>query len=276
MFFTTYGVSCAGGCARRSHRAGSGAGHRPGDHRDRGVERRQGLAGRCAALAVRRGHRHHRDAAAGKGSGGGTSFGFRQEIKNVRSGQIAAGTKININELVNTQYGTMKAASLAPVSRLGGVSAATGGLALTDVTVSGTVPALSAGRAASAPALPPTRSPSTGWTWRTPRSGRSARQAHRGVGAHRRRRARERRAGQLELRDSAQAERGLEAGHRRHELHDHRHRERAAERQSAGRLHPAGQGAEHRSGLGQRQAVRPGEQHLRVAASATDIPRCSG
>jgi putative ABC transport system permease protein len=81
-----------------------------------------------------------------KGSGGGTSFGFRQEIKNVRSGQIAAGTKININQLVNTQYGTMKAASLAPVSRLGGVSAATGGLTLTDVTVSGTVPALSAGR----------------------------------------------------------------------------------------------------------------------------------
>ena len=28
-----------------------------------------------------------------KGSGGGTSFGFRQEIKNVRSGQIAAGTR---------------------------------------------------------------------------------------------------------------------------------------------------------------------------------------
>ena len=82
-----------------------------------------------------------------KGSGGGgTSFGFRQEIKNVRSGQIAAGTKININQLVNTQYGTMKAASLAQVSRLGGVSAATGGLALTDVTVTGSVPALSAGR----------------------------------------------------------------------------------------------------------------------------------
>lgn len=80
-----------------------------------------------------------------KGSGGGTSFGFRQEIKNVRSGQIAAGTKININQLVNTQYGTMSAASLAQVTRLGGVSAATGGLALTDVTVSGTVPALNAG-----------------------------------------------------------------------------------------------------------------------------------
>src|SRR5438034_1571893 len=55
-----------------------------------------------------------------KGSGGGTSFGFRQEIKNVRSGQIAAGTKININQLVNTQYGTMSAASLARVTRLSG------------------------------------------------------------------------------------------------------------------------------------------------------------
>jgi putative ABC transport system permease protein len=73
-----------------------------------------------------------------KGSGGGTSFGFRQEIKNVRSGQIAAGTKININQLVNTQYGTISAASLPQVTRLSGVSAATGGLALTDVTVSGT------------------------------------------------------------------------------------------------------------------------------------------
>lgn len=74
-----------------------------------------------------------------KGSGGGTSLGFRQEINNVRSGQIAAGTKININQLVNTQYGTMSAASLSRVTRLSGVSAATGGLALTDVTVTGTV-----------------------------------------------------------------------------------------------------------------------------------------
>src|SRR5256885_5137951 len=53
-----------------------------------------------------------------KGSGGGTSFGFRQEIKNVRSGQIAAGTKININQLVNRQYGTMKAASPATAPKL--------------------------------------------------------------------------------------------------------------------------------------------------------------
>src|SRR5690242_403806 len=80
-----------------------------------------------------------------KGSGGGTSFGFRQEIKNVRAGQIAAGTKISINQLVSSQYGTMSAGSLAQAARLDGVSSVAGGLALTDVTVSGTVPPLSAG-----------------------------------------------------------------------------------------------------------------------------------
>jgi putative ABC transport system permease protein len=80
-----------------------------------------------------------------KGSGGGTSFGFRQDIKNVRSGQIAAGTKININQLVNSQYGTMSSGSLARAAALDGVSAVAGGLSLTDVTVTGTVPSLSAG-----------------------------------------------------------------------------------------------------------------------------------
>jgi putative ABC transport system permease protein len=80
-----------------------------------------------------------------KGSGGGTAFGFRQEIKNVRSGQIAAGTQININQLVSSQYGTMSAGAAAPAARLDGVSSVAGGLALTDVTVSGTVPPLSAG-----------------------------------------------------------------------------------------------------------------------------------
>src|SRR6201985_3987110 len=55
-----------------------------------------------------------------RGSGGGTSFGFRQEIKNVRSGQIAAGHQININQLVNTQDGTMKAASAGAGGRVDG------------------------------------------------------------------------------------------------------------------------------------------------------------
>jgi putative ABC transport system permease protein len=80
-----------------------------------------------------------------KGSGAGTSFGFRQQIKDVRSGQIAAGTKINVNDLINTQYGTIGSGGLTQVARLHDVSAAAGGLTLNDVTVSGTVPALSAG-----------------------------------------------------------------------------------------------------------------------------------
>ncbi len=80
-----------------------------------------------------------------KGSGGGTAFGFRQEIQKVRSGQISSGTQININQLVNSQYGTLGASSLAKVAAVHDVTAAVGGLTLADVKVSGTVPPLSAG-----------------------------------------------------------------------------------------------------------------------------------
>jgi ABC-type lipoprotein release transport system permease subunit len=80
-----------------------------------------------------------------QGSGSGLTFGFKQQIKQVRSGQIAAGTKINDNQLENTQYGSLTAGQLAGVSRQQHVTAATGALALTDITVTGTVPALTAG-----------------------------------------------------------------------------------------------------------------------------------
>ncbi len=79
------------------------------------------------------------------GTGGGTSFGFQQDIKAVRSGQISVGTKIDINQLANSQYGTLTAAQLAAVRRQPHVTGAVGGLSLTDVSVTGTVPALSAG-----------------------------------------------------------------------------------------------------------------------------------
>jgi len=52
-----------------------------------------------------------------QGTGAGVSFGFRQQIKQARGGQIAAGTKINDNELQNAQYGTLTSAQLAAVSR---------------------------------------------------------------------------------------------------------------------------------------------------------------
>jgi putative ABC transport system permease protein len=84
-----------------------------------------------------------------QGASTGVSFGFKQQIKQARSGQIAAGTKINDNELENTQYGSLTADQLAAVSRQQHVTAATGALALTDITVTGTVPAITAGQGAS-------------------------------------------------------------------------------------------------------------------------------
>ena len=80
-----------------------------------------------------------------QGAGAGISFGFKQQIKQARSGQIAAGTKINDNELQNTQYGTLTSGQLAAVSRQQHVTGATGALALSDITVTGTVPAITAG-----------------------------------------------------------------------------------------------------------------------------------
>jgi putative ABC transport system permease protein len=84
-----------------------------------------------------------------QGTSTGLSFGFKQQISQVRSGQLAAGTKINDNELENTQYGSLTASQLAAVSRQQHVTAATGALALTDITVAGTVPAITAGNGAS-------------------------------------------------------------------------------------------------------------------------------
>jgi len=84
-----------------------------------------------------------------QGTSTALSFGFKQQIKQVRSGQIAAGAKINDNELENTQYGTLTADQLAAVSRQQHVTAATGALSLTDITVTGTVPAITAGQGAS-------------------------------------------------------------------------------------------------------------------------------
>jgi putative ABC transport system permease protein len=80
-----------------------------------------------------------------QGTGAGVSFGFKQQVKQVRSGQIAAGTKINDNELQNTQYGTLTSGQLAAVSGQQHVTGATGALALSDITVTGTVPAITAG-----------------------------------------------------------------------------------------------------------------------------------
>lgn len=119
------------------YRAGPGAGDRAGHHGDLGSHGGAERAVFGAALAVWRGDRSDGYPAAEAGVGSGLSFGFRQQIKEVRSGQIAAGTTINDNELENTQYGTLTTSQLAAVSRQQHVTAVTGVLALTDLTVSG-------------------------------------------------------------------------------------------------------------------------------------------
>ena len=72
-------------------------------------------------------------------------FGFRQDIQQVRQGQIAAGTRIDLNNLANSEYGTLSASSVGTIARQHHVTGAAGALALTDVTVTGTVPSLSSG-----------------------------------------------------------------------------------------------------------------------------------
>jgi ABC-type antimicrobial peptide transport system permease subunit len=76
------------------------------------------------------------------GASRSTTFGFRQQIQAYRRGQVAAGTKININNLVNTQYGTLSSSSVSTVAGLHNVHSAVGGLTLSDVTVTGTVPSI--------------------------------------------------------------------------------------------------------------------------------------
>jgi ABC-type antimicrobial peptide transport system permease subunit len=80
-----------------------------------------------------------------QGSGAGITFGFRQQVKAARGGQIAAGTRIHDNELQNTQYGALSAGQLARAGRQPHVARTAGALSLTDITVTGTVPAITAG-----------------------------------------------------------------------------------------------------------------------------------
>ena len=80
-----------------------------------------------------------------QGQSAATAFGFRQDIQQVRQGQIATGTKIDLNNLANSEYGTLSATSVGTIARQHDVTGAAGALALTDATVTGTVPSLSSG-----------------------------------------------------------------------------------------------------------------------------------
>jgi ABC-type antimicrobial peptide transport system permease subunit len=71
------------------------------------------------------------------GSGRPAGFGFRG-----RSG-VSGGTKIDADNLVSLSLGTLSGSSVASISRLHDVSAAAGGLTLTDMKISGKIPSFS-------------------------------------------------------------------------------------------------------------------------------------
>ena len=73
------------------------------------------------------------------GSGAPAGFGFRG-----RSG-ASGGTKISVDSLVNPSLGTLGSLTVTSISRLQHVSAAAGGLTLTDMKISGKIPKFSSG-----------------------------------------------------------------------------------------------------------------------------------
>jgi ABC-type lipoprotein release transport system permease subunit len=76
----------------------------------------------------------------------GGPFGFRVGQRASGSAQRPkAGTKFSRSTLINRTLGPLSSASVTAISRLHGVAAAGGGLVLTDLTVSGTIPSAPAG-----------------------------------------------------------------------------------------------------------------------------------
>ncbi len=75
-------------------------------------------------------------------AGGPSAFGFRGAIGSRT--RPAAGTKINIDTLSNLGLGTLTASSATAIARLHDVTAAAGGLTLTDTKITGKIPAINA------------------------------------------------------------------------------------------------------------------------------------
>ena len=86
--------------------------------------------------------------AAASGSGQPAGFGIRQQIRSsFGTGRPATGTRFSKDLLISSAsgLGTLGAPSVQRIARLPNVSAAGGALALTDLSVSGTIPAPGAG-----------------------------------------------------------------------------------------------------------------------------------
>jgi len=81
------------------------------------------------------------------GANGPRAFGFGGAIGSAT--RPAAGTKINIDTLANLGLGTLRASSVTDIARLHDVTAAAGGLTLTDTKITGKIPAINAGEGGS-------------------------------------------------------------------------------------------------------------------------------
>ncbi len=67
-------------------------------------------------------------------------FGIVQQVKREHGGVLVPGEKINVNDLFVGAYGVLSSADVTAVSKQSGVTAAVGGLTLTDFTVTGSLP----------------------------------------------------------------------------------------------------------------------------------------
>ncbi len=81
------------------------------------------------------------------GANGPRAFGFGGAIGSAT--RPAAGTKINIDTLANLGLGTLRASSVTDIARLHDVTAAAGGLTLTDTKITGKIPEINAGEGGS-------------------------------------------------------------------------------------------------------------------------------
>ncbi|HTT51372.1 MAG TPA: ABC transporter permease [Streptosporangiaceae bacterium] len=87
-------------------------------------------------------------------SGSGGPFGFGVRGRTGTAPRPAAGTKINVNRLVNFGLGTLSSSSVTSISRMQDVSAAAGGLTLTDMKVTGKIPAINSSSGPSSGGFP--------------------------------------------------------------------------------------------------------------------------
>jgi putative ABC transport system permease protein len=76
-------------------------------------------------------------------AGSGGPFGFRVGSRPGQASQPKAGTTFTRNTLIAAGQGTLKASSVTAIARMGHVSAAAGGLTLTNTRISGKIPSSS-------------------------------------------------------------------------------------------------------------------------------------